>query len=76
MCLLAEVLLVEFLIVRVLPLVVLLALEGEMALVAFELLEKEGEDSTGIGDTEGGEAVATLWRFACALVFLVPFLFG
>jgi len=41
MCLLAEVFLVEALLVGVLPLVVLLALEGEMALVAFGLLEKE-----------------------------------
>ena len=41
MCLLAEVLLVEALLVGILPLVVLLALEGEMALVASGLLEKK-----------------------------------
>jgi len=41
MCLLAEVLLVEALLLGVLPLVVLLALEEEMALVASRLLEKK-----------------------------------
>ena len=41
MCLLVEVFLVEALLVGVLPLVVLLALEGEMTLVASGLLEKK-----------------------------------
>jgi len=37
---------------------------------------EEGDDSTGIGDTGGGEGITVLWRFACNLVFLEPFLFG
>ena len=41
MCLLAEVLLVETLLVGVLPLVVLLAVEGEMVLVVSVFLEKK-----------------------------------
>ena len=41
MCLLAEVLLVEALLVGVLPLVVLLALEGEVVLAESLLLEKK-----------------------------------
>jgi len=48
MCLLAEVLLVEALLVGVLPLVVLLALEGEMVLVASGLLEKMEKIPTGL----------------------------
>jgi len=48
MCLLAEVLLVEALLVGVLPLVVLLALEGEMVLVASELLEKKEKIPPGL----------------------------
>ena len=28
-----------------------------------------------MGDTGGGGGVATFWRFVCALVLLVPFLF-
>jgi len=38
-------------------------------------LWREGEDSTGIGDTGGGEGVAVLWRFAWVLVLLELFLF-
>ena len=41
MCLLVEVLLVEALLVGVLPLVVLLALEGEMVLAVSVLLKKK-----------------------------------
>jgi len=41
MCLLAEILLVGALLVRVLPLVVLLAVEGEMVLAMSVLLEKK-----------------------------------
>jgi hypothetical protein len=48
MCLLAEVLLVEALLVGILPLVVLLALEGEMALVASGLLEKKEKIPLGL----------------------------
>ena len=48
MCLLAEVLLVEALLVGVLPLVVLLALEGEMALVASGLLERKEKIPLGL----------------------------
>ena len=38
--------------------------------------EEEGDDSTGIGDLGGGGGVAVIWRFACDLVLLEPFLFG
>ena len=48
MCLLAEVLLVEALLLGVLPLVVLLALEEEMALVASRLLEKKEKIPPGL----------------------------
>ena len=48
MYLLAEVLLAEVLLVGVLPLVVLLALEGEMALVASGLLEKKEKIPPGL----------------------------
>ena len=54
---------------------VLLVVEEKVSAVS-ELLEEEGEDSTGIGDTGGGEGVAILWCFACDLVLLAPFLFG
>ena len=37
---------------------------------------EEGDDSIGIGDLGGGGGVAVLWRFACDLVLLEPFLFG
>jgi len=43
MCLQAEVLLIEFLLVGSLPLGVLLTDEGEMVLVASGLLEKKGK---------------------------------
>ena len=39
-------------------------------------LWREGEDSTGIGDTGGGEGVVVLLRFAWVLVLLELFLFG
>jgi len=37
---------------------------------------EEGEDSTGNGDTEGGEGIAVFWRFAWVLVLLELFLFA
>jgi len=57
MCLLADVLLVEALLVGVPPLVVLLALEGEMALVAARLLEKKGNIPPGLEIPEEDEAL-------------------
>jgi len=48
MCLLADVLLVEALLVGFLPLVVLLALKGEMTLVAAGLLEEKGKIPPGL----------------------------
>ena len=48
MCLLAEVLLVEALLVGVLPLVVLLALEGEVVLAESLLLEKKERIPPGL----------------------------
>ena len=73
-CPLAGVPLTGVLLAGVLPPVVLLPLVGRMVLVASGLLEEKGK-TTGIGDAGGGGGVATLWRFACALVPLVPFLF-
>ena len=36
---------------------------------------EEGDDSTWIGEPGGGGGIAVLWRFACDLVLLGPFLF-
>jgi hypothetical protein len=60
MCLLAEVLLVEALLVGVLPLVVLLPSEGEMALVASGLLEKKEKIPPGL-ETPGEEEALLLF---------------
>jgi hypothetical protein len=57
MCLLAEVLLVEALLVGILPLVVLLALEGEMALVAFGLLGRKERILPELGILEEEKAL-------------------
>jgi len=66
MCLLVEVLLVEALLVGVLPLVVLLALEGEMALVASGLLEKK--EKIPLGLEIPGEEEEALLPFGALLV--------
>ena len=65
MCLLVEVLLVEALLVGVLPLVVLLALEVEMALVASGLLEEKEKILPGL-EIPGEEKA--LLRFGALLV--------
>jgi len=39
---------------------VLLVVEGEMVLTVSELLEKRGDDSTGIGNFGGGGGIAVL----------------
>jgi len=75
MCLLAEVLPAEALLVGIPPLGVLLAAEKEMVLALSVFLEKR-EKILPEGDTGGGGGVATLWRFIFALVHLAPFLFS
>jgi len=69
MCLLVEVLLVEVLLVGVLPLVVLLALEEEMALVVSGLLEKKEKIPPGL-EKPGEEEALLLFG-----VLLVPWCF-
>jgi len=60
MCLLARVLLAGVLLVRVLPLEVLLAAEGEMVLVASGFLEKKEKIPLGL-ETLGEEKVLLLF---------------
>jgi len=59
-----------------LPLGVLLVAEEVMVFAVFGLLEKKGMTLLELEILGGGEGVTVLWRFACNLVFLEPFLFG
>ena len=69
------VLLIEVLLVEFLPLVVLLAVEGEMVLAESLFLEKKERIPPELEIPKEEGELLLFWRFVCALVLLAPFLF-